>query len=67
MNQNIRGRTKLNFIFRRMVRKGWARLRNDDGKLQWYHTMENNHFVNDDVKRRFMELEFEVQNDRAKD
>lgn len=59
MNQNIRGRTKLDFIFR-MVRRGFARLRNDDGKLKWYHTMENNHFVNDDVKRRFMELEFEV-------
>ena len=59
MNRNIRGRTKLDFIFH-MVKRGYARLRNDDGKLQWYHTMENNKFVNDDVKRRFMELEFEV-------
>jgi hypothetical protein len=60
MNRNIRGRTKLDFIFH-MVKRGYARLRNDDGKLQWYHTMENNTFVNDDVKRRFMELEFEVE------
>ena len=59
MNRNIRGRTKLDFIFH-MVKRGYARLRNDDGKLQWYHTMENNTFVNDDVKRRFMELEIEV-------
>jgi hypothetical protein len=59
MSRNIRGRTKLDVIFH-MVKRGYARLRNDDGKLQWYHTMENNKFVNDDVKRRFMELEFEV-------
>ena len=59
MNYNTRLRTRLSYIFR-MTHRGYARLRNDDGKLQWYHTMENNKFMNDDVKRRFMELEIEV-------
>jgi hypothetical protein len=59
MNRNIRGRTKLDVIFH-MVKRGYARLRNDDGKFQWYLTMKNNRFVNDDVKSRFADLEIEA-------
>ena len=43
-----------------MVKRGYARLRNDDGNLQWYKTIVNNHFANDDVKHRFFDMEFEV-------
>jgi hypothetical protein len=43
-----------------MTHRGYARLRNDDGKFQWYLTMKNNRFVNDDVKSRFADLEIEV-------
>lgn len=54
-----RYRTKLYFVLH-MVKRGYARLRNDDGNLQWYKTIVNNHFVNDDVKHRFFDMEFEV-------
>lgn len=59
MNYNTRLRTRLSYIFR-MTHRGYARLRNYDGKFQWYLTMKNNRFVNDDVKSRFADLEFEV-------
>jgi len=60
---NTRARKRIEYAFR-MGRKGYTRLRNDDRKLQWYHTidMSTKKFVCDkDIKWRWVERWAEIR------